>query len=406
MGEKIAIVGGGAAGIVAAIAAARKNEEVHLYEQNARPAKKILASGNGRCNISNTDLSRMHYHGNLPSFVDKALIRFDFKKMEKFFRSIGLVLKIEPDGRAYPLSNEARSVHELLMQQLRLLGVHLHTKRKITRIERDGTHRFVIEGLRFRRLLIATGSPAAPQLGGDESGLDLALSLGHTIHPPYPALVGLHLQSPLLSGLAGVKHHAAITLLIDNRREAQTYGDILFTRYGISGFGILDISLHASYALLQGRNVAIALDLLPEFDHNALRGLLASLIKTLPKHPIASLLGGIIPSKLVSAILHTAHIPPDSQAGSLHPKTIRTLVHTMLEWRFRVSDTHGFAHAEVCGGGVETSEVDPETFESKIVKHLHFAGEILDIVGDRGGYNLHFAWASGFLAAQAMSKNR
>ncbi|OQX75107.1 MAG: hypothetical protein B6D59_00170 [Campylobacteraceae bacterium 4484_4] len=405
MAEKIAIIGAGAAGLVAAITAAKRGREVHLFEKNPQPAKKILASGNGRCNISNTDLTLKHYHGNNPQFVQKALRYFDFQKMQNFFRSIGLLLQVKSDGRAYPLSNEARSVYDLLIMQARLSGVVIHTGRKITQTERNAdTGTFILDGIPFSKLLIATGSPAAPQLGADNSGLDLARNLGHTILPCYPTLVGLHLQSPSLSRVAGVKHHAKITLLIEGKKEYDTSGDILFTRYGISGFGILDISTYASAALLRGHNITLSLDMLPEFDRNGLVSQLSSLAKALPDYPVTTLLEGILPSKIVSPLLQSAGVSADLPARSLTPKAIRALAHTIHNWRFRVTDTHGYKHAETSGGGVDTSEIDPFTFESKIVKDLFFAGEVIDIVGDRGGYNLHFAWASGYLAALGMTK--
>ncbi len=400
MAKRVAIVGAGAAGLVAAITAAGEGARVDLFERNARPAKKILASGNGRCNISNTHLSPNRYHGDDPRFVASALKAFDFKKMERFFASIGLLLRTLPDGRTYPLSNEARAVSDLLIARAGELGVRLITEHPITQIATTNEG-FMIDDHRYDALLLATGSPAAPQLGADASGLELAKRLGHTIHPPYPALVGLHLRTPHLARMTGVKLQASITLIIDGAPTEELFGDLLFTRYGVSGFGILDISTRASYALQRQRAVALQIDLLPGFDASALRDRLSTLVHTLPRYTIATLLEGLLPYKTILPLLQECGISPDTPAHRLHPKKLRALVHLMKRWRFEVVDTHGLRHAEVCGGGVATAEVDPRTMESRLIAHLFFAGEILDIVGARGGYNLHFAWASGYLAGRS-----
>jgi len=204
--------------------------------------------------------------------------------------------------------------------------------------------------------------------------------------------------------MSGLKCEAKITLYVDSREKEEVVGDLLFTRYGISGFGVLDISTTASSALKDGGRVVVGLDLLPGFSRQSLVSRLEKVSKNLPDNSIFLVLHGILPKRAVSALLEHLKMAPQKRAGSLTPKEIRRIASTVCDWRFEVEETHGYRHAETAGGGVATDEVDPATMESKIVPGLYFSGEVLDIVGRRGGYNLHFAWASGYLAGRSMSK--
>ncbi len=402
---RIAIVGGGAAGLMAAITAAEKKVHIDLYEQNADVGKKILASGNGRCNISNTSLSFEDYYGRHPSFVSHALKRFDYKAFERFCRSIGLLLEVKADGRVYPLSNEARSVQEAMRREAGRRGVKFRLGHGVERVKKEPSG-FVVEteegAERYDRVLIAAGSPAAPQLGGGESGLALARSLGHTIVDPYPTLVGLHLDGDLHARMNGVKTEAEVTLYIDGRRAGSVTGDLLFTRYGVSGFAVLDISTDASRALVSGRRVALGVHLLPAFDRQGVVRLLGGLARETGHLTLEQMLHGLLPAKVAQALLRAAGMDARTLCGGLDAKALRKLAAQITDWRFEVTDTHGYRHAETAGGGVFTEEVDPKTMMSRKAEGLFFAGEVLDIVGRRGGYNLHFAWASGHLAGSHM----
>lgn len=405
--NKVAIIGGGAAGLMAAITAVKSEAAVEVFEQNDRVGKKILASGNGRCNISNINLSRHDYFGEHPDFVDFALSQFDFNRFKKFCSTIGLLLNTKEDGRTYPLSDEARSVVLALEAYADSLGIIFHFEQSIRRVEKRESH-FTLHTdekiyRNFASILIATGSEAAPQLGGNADGYTFALGFGHTVKPAYPSLVALELDSPYPAKMSGTKQFARVTLYIDGKARESVQGDILFTRYGISGFAILDISQHASVALMQHHRVDIGLKLLIDYDRQSLSTQIAQLCKNVPSHPIETVLSGLLSSKMVRYILETSTILAGTPAKEIDTKMIKRIANTILDWRFGVSDTHGFKHAEVSGGGVNTDEINPKTMESKKVKGLYFAGEVLDIVGKRGGYNLHFAWASGFLAGRAMT---
>jgi predicted Rossmann fold flavoprotein len=406
---RVAIVGGGAAGLMAAIHAARKDVHIDIYEQNGEVGKKILASGNGRCNVSNVNLGADDYYGRHPDFVTPSLRRFGYEEFERFCERIGLLLEARPDGRVYPMSNEARSVHRAMKEEALRRGARIATDAFVERVDRSGVS-FVVTSAggaeRYDRVLIATGSPAAPQLGGSGSGLELARSLGHTIVDPYPTLVGLHLPGRLHERMSGLKVEARVTLYIDGKAVQRCEGDLLFTHYGVSGFAILDISTEASRALMQKRAVTLGFHLLPAFDRQGVAATLQRLAGRAPWLRLPQLLNGLLPQKLVTALLVFLQMDEKARVDEIGAKAWRKLAATICDWRFSVVATHGYRHAETAGGGVSTEEVDAKTMASRLVPGLFFAGEVLDIVGRRGGYNLHFAWASGKLAGENLAKSR
>lgn len=404
--NKIAIIGAGAAGLMAAITAAEHGADVTLFEQNGEPGKKILASGNGRCNIINTVSTVSDFSGEDPRFCDYALKQMDFNTFEKFCKSIGLLLDVKPDGRCYPLGNEARAVQSALIRRAHGLGVTIVTDTCVTELNYDKAFHLAtpFKTYGFDKVLIATGSPAAPQLGGSDSGLQIAKRFGHTVLPPYPSLVGLHLEHPALPKMTGTKTVANVTLKVDGTPAVHRHDDILFTRYGISGFAVLDLSPQASKALAEYAQVELNIDLLPEFNPQSLAAQLEQMASMLPDDSLYDLLCGLLPHKLVGPLLKDTKIDENIPCAQLNAKTAKRVVFALKQWRFHVTDTHGFKHAEVAGGGVSTKEIDPKTMESKKVPGLYFAGEVIDIVGRRGGFNFHFAWAGGRLAGKAMAE--
>lgn len=405
--NKIAIIGGGASGLMAALFAARAGANVTIYEHNNSVGKKILASGNGRCNIINTTASYEDYAGADPQFVAYALKQLNFHYFEKFCHSIGLLLDIKDDGRCYPLSNEAKSVLIALKSAVSEAGVKIIIESKVTAITKTDSQFSVQtdQGKQsYNKVLIATGSEAAPQLGSTADGYTFARSFGHEIIPTYPSLVQLHLNSKNHHKMAGVKTTAEVTLFIDNKRYMKVTGDILFAAYGISGLAILDISQRASHALLHKQRVSISLNLLPRYDREELVNVIEKLFATVAKHDVHTALCGLLPAKIITYLLEDAAVPQNTTVSSLNSKEIKKIAHMIGEWKFEVTDTHGFKHAEVSGGGVSTAQINNKTMESKLVEGLYFAGEVLDIVGKRGGYNFNFAWASGMIAGKEMGK--
>ncbi len=390
--KRTAIIGGGASGLICAIFCAKGGVQAELFEQNSKCAKKILVSGNGRCNITNKNLSSSDYFSQNPSFTEFALKEFGFVEFEKFCNSIGLLLDAKDDGRVYPLSNEAKSVAALLLSHAKGLGVKIHTDTKITEIKNMLKE--------YDAVVVATGSEAASHLGGNRDGLKFAKEVGHNIIPTYPSLVQLHLDSNIVKKMSGAKTDGEVTLLINNKKETSSSGDILFTDYGVSGFAVLDISQAASIALKDGADVSISINLLPEFNAQKLSSHISKLASMQSDFRLADILAGLLPLKIASTILDELKLSATLSAKDIDAKLGKKIANQILNWRFKVSDTHGFRHAEVAGGGVDTTEINPKTFESLREKNLYFCGEVLDVVGRRGGYNFAFAWASGYLAAR------
>ena len=393
--KRVAIIGGGASGLFCAIFCAKAGLHVTLFEQNDKCAKKILVSGNGRCNITNKNVQASDFFSQNPNFVEYALKNFGFQAFEKFTTSIGLLLHVLDDGRAYPLSNEAKSVARIFEEYAKELGVVFRTQEKITDIKKLTQ--------KYESVVVASGSRAAPHLGGNADAEAFAKVFGHTIIEAYPSLVQLHLASKTAHKMSGAKCHGEVTLLVNHQKEATCSGDILFTNYGVSGFAILDISQQASQALLACHAVTISINLLPDFTAQKLSAHILHVKKNMPQFTIFDILVGLLPLKIVNGLLSDLQL--ESTHKDIDTKLAKKIANLILNWHFEVTQTHGFRHAEVSGGGINTQEINPKTFESTKKKNLYFIGECLDVVGKRGGYNFAFAWASAYTAARAISKN-
>ena len=391
--KKIAIIGGGASGLLCAIECAKNPTcQVDLYEQNSKLGRKILVSGNGKCNITNISTCQDDYTSQDTGFVDFALKNFSFKEFEKFASSIGLVLDIKEDGKVYPLSYEAKTVISLLQNKALSLGVKIKTDTKIKEIKP------LFED--YESVVVACGSEAAPHLGGSGDGYSFAKEFGHSIIPTYPSLVGLELAHSPHAKMSGVKVDAEVSVFFNNTKTSTCQGDVLFTTYGVSGLAILDISNEISEALLNYQMVDISINLLPKFTPQKLSNELLNIGKNTTN--ILDTLHAILPLKIVKTILDELQIPHAKISSDINTKEIKKIVNKIQNFKFEVKETHGFRHAEVSGGGVDTSEIDPKTLESQKQKNLYFCGEVLDVVGRRGGFNFAWAWASGSLVAKSI----
>ena len=407
---KIAIIGAGAAGIMVAITAKRlnKNLEIDIFDANKSIGKKILASGNGRCNISNTSITSKNYIGENSSFVDFALKEFDFKAFEKFCKSIGLLLDIKESGKVYPLSNEAKSVTNLLDLALKDLSVNIFCEEFIEDVLKV-EEKFIVktkekEFKNYDKVVITLGLGAAPQLNATEKGLHIASNFGHTFNPTYPSLVGLQTQNNYGGKLQGVKKECSVSLYVNGSFEQEIFGDVLFTSYGVSGFAILDISQKAVLGLSSFFDVELRINFFSKINSNDLANQIQMLFKNQGNHRAIDILTGLVSNKIAPVLLEICKIDKDIKSADVNTKQIKAIAHQLNSWKLKVIDSQGFGHAEASGGGVRTAEIDNKTYESKLCKNLYFAGEVLDIVGNRGGFNLHFAWASGYLVGKSISK--
>jgi len=397
MKKNVAIVGAGASGLLSAIFCAQAGNAVDIFEQNTKPAKKILVSGNGRCNITNTNINKNDFFSDNSDFIEYSLKEFGFSEFAKFCSSLGLVLDVKEDGRVYPLSNEAKSVAKIFEDYAKGLGVAFHTDNKITDVQA------LLK--KYDSVIVATGSEAASHLGGNSDGQEFAREFGHAIVPTYPSLVQFHLDSKVAHKMSGAKIDGEVTLLINSQKESSCRGDILFTNYGVSGFAILDISQSASLALLNHNAVDISINLLPSFTQQKLSQHISSVAQNMKEFTLFDILVGLVPLKITLGVLDELELNSELKAKEIHTKLAKRISNTLLNWRFEVSDTHGFRHAEVSGGGVDTREINPKTMESLKCHNLYFCGEVLDVVGKRGGYNFAWAWASAYTTAKAINKS-
>ncbi|MFT7824012.1 MAG: NAD(P)/FAD-dependent oxidoreductase [Sulfurimonas sp.] len=396
------IVGAGAAGLCAAIAAAKNGTNVILPEQNIKIGKKILVSGNGKCNITNTTISPARFHSQNTEFIEKVLEGYGFQTVKNFFDSIGLPIIEEKEGKMFPMSLQANTVTEILEYEAKARGVEIITGCTVTHIEKED-EAFILQTnqgtMQCETLLLASGSPAAPQLGGNESGLKFAESMGHTLIPSHPALTQLISEEKWVKQASGVKVTGVAKLTSNGETITEKRGDLLFTNYGISGLAILDISREVSLRLANYEYCELSLDLMPDFSKEKLTNLLLKRINSQSQKPLTLWLHGILNKKLIHIIVEQSKVKARRES-ELNRKEIGKLVYAIKNLKLSISDTKGFKGAEVATGGVDTREVDPETMESKLVPKLYFAGEILDVDGDRGGFNFHFAWVSGLRAGR------
>lgn len=396
------VVGAGAAGLIASITSARAGHKVNLLEQNNKIGKKILVSGNGKCNIDNKLISLSRFHGQDPDFIEKALEGYGIEAVETFFTSIGLELIEGKEGKMFPMSLQASSVVELLEYEAKRAGVQMLCDCAVTSIRKEADT-FTLETAqgtkRCKKLLLASGSPAAPQLGGNDSGYAFAASMGHALIPHHPSLVQLCSEEVWVKACAGVKVAGLAKLYANGEYITEKKGDLLFTNYGISGLAVLDLSREVSTRLADYAYCELSLDLMPELSKERLTNLLLGRILEQSKKPLDIWLQGIINKKLIHIILEQSKCKVKTEK-ELNRKEVGKLVYAIKNLKLSINDTKGFKGAEVATGGINTTEVNPKTMESKFVPNLFFAGEILDVDGDRGGFNFHFAWVSGLRAGE------
>jgi len=410
MQRNILVIGGGASGIIAAISALRSGAKVTLVERNSRLGKKVLVTGNGRCNITNTKITSENYHGKNPRFVNDVFAHFDNKNTLEFFENLGIVTKVEENGRVFPISGQASSVVDVLTHYLKDLGCNFLYDTKVSDLKKVGdSFKVSIEDkstLNFNKVIIACGGKSVPALGSDGSGYDLATNLGHEITTIWPALVQVKLKDDFFEEIKGVKIDGSASLIIDGKVVKKEIGEILFTHYGLSGPVILKFSREIKENILSGEKVMISLALLQEFDFEKLDKFLMERFNNLSKKALKTSFLGFIQKRLIPHLLKNAGIINiDKKCAEISAKERKAIVNTLLDWEFEVQDTNGFKNSQVTAGGVKTDEVNSKTLESKKVEGLYFCGEVLDIDGDSGGYNLQFAWSSGYVAGKSAATN-
>lgn len=450
----VAVIGGGAAGMMAAIEAARAGAIVTLIEKNPQLGKKLATTGNGRCNYTNLDMSDRiggKFRGFHPEFAAPSLDALPPEAVLDWFRAIG----VEPRFRGsyvYPNSDQASAVVDALREELHRLSVKVHYNaevKNIQRIEKDAGY-FMIQCtdavVKADRVILAAGSKAAPKTGSNGDGYFIARKLGHTIVPYVPALCGIRCAGDAFRALAGIRTEAALELSVDGRCVDREAGELQLVDYGISGIPVFQLSRYAAYALQEGKKAAVYINFLPGFTEagaavrNSKRAYSDSGISTIevsaaknaqnaraevsccaakaedPKdlavqlyrqrqeqlagRKMESFFTGLLHQKLGQLLLRMASVRPELPVAELSEKQLRSLASLSIRFKAECVEMNGFLQAQVVAGGVDTTEVDSGTMASRLVPGLYFAGEVLDIDGICGGYNLQWAWASGFVAGR------
>lgn len=474
----VAVIGGGAAGMMAAIEAARAGAIVTLIEKNPQLGKKLATTGNGRCNYTNFDMEDRiggKFRGFHPEFATPALDVLPPEAVLDWFRAIG----VEPRFRGsyvYPNSDQASAVVDALREELHRLSVKVHYNAEVKSVQRIDTDTevstakasmpgkaasaseirekrdagyFMIQCtdavVKADRVILAAGSKAAPKTGSNGDGYFIARKLGHTIVPYVPALCGIRCAGDAFRALAGIRTEAALELVVDGHSVDREAGELQLVDYGISGIPVFQLSRYAAYALQEGKKTAVYINFLPGFTEagavrNSKRASSASGISTIevsaaknaqnartevsccaakaedPKdltiqlyrqrqqrlagRKMESFFTGLLHQKLGQLLLRMASVRPELPVAELSEKQLRSLASLSVRFKAECVEMNGFLQAQVVAGGVDTTEVDPSTMASRLVPGLYFAGEVLDIDGICGGYNLQWAWASGFVAGR------
>ena len=417
MKNDVIIVGAGASGMVAGICAARRGKKVLIIDRMAKPGKKIYATGNGKCNYTNLEYDYDSYRGEDTSIVGEVIERFNAENTIDFFEELGILAK-NKNGYIYPYSEQASSVVEVLLMELDNLGVKILLEENVEKIVKNGNSNIDksieidSDGINkdyckkcnkyedkeeytvvtdknkhvCSKVILATGGMASPKLGSNGSGYALAESLGHSIVKPNKALVQLKTKGKEYKSLSGVRIQGKVTMYIEGEDRRTNYGEFVFTDYGISGIPIMQLSRYAAVGLSKKKKVRIELDFYPDIDDKELLVLLRNRQKNCYYKDNYELLIGMINSKLAVYI--------DRKSNG----RLEAMIRYMKKLPMEIVDTNSWDNAQVTAGGVSTKEIDSKTMESKLSKGLYITGELMDIDGTCGGYNLQWAWATGYIA--------
>lgn len=400
----VIIIGAGASGLMAAAAAASKGARVALLEHKDDIGKKILATGNGRCNFTNTDMSVNKFHGS-KALIKNGLSQFNYADAIRFFKELGIPA-YDNAGYIYPNSRQAASVVAAFRMELMRLHVDVKTGINITDIKpADDRTGYCIQtdkgSFKSKRLIIACGLTASPKLGSDGSLFRQIEALGHHIQKPLPALCGFSCDGLNFKKITGVRCDATVASVIDSQMTEQNTGELQLADYGISGIPVFQISSLMSRALDKGQRVEVIIDFLPAFSDDELNGYIKDRsITTTDNRSLNEMLNGLLNNKLLLELIHKSGVSPDKKGRLLTDDNCKSLTRSIKHTAVSVKKPRGVEFAQVCAGGICTKEIDVRTLESKIHPGLYFCGELLDVDGICGGYNLQWAWTSGYIAGE------
>lgn len=396
--RKVIVVGAGASGMMAAIAAARQGASVTVLEKMEKPGKKLLITGNGRCNLTNKNLSvKNAYRGAGEDFVKQVLGQFTLEDTLAFFLELGLLTR-ERNGYIYPYTDQAGTVLELLLQEMRRLKIKMKYQETVTAIRKTEKEFQVLTAswsYPCDKVILCAGGKAAPQTGSDGSGYALAAACGHSVKPVYPALVPLKTGGNLPHMLSGTRNQAVLSLEIDGKIRNREEGELQWTDYGVSGIAVFQLSRFAAEALAEKKKVRLHVDLMPEYTAEEIEKLFAQKEERFPEETAQELLAGLLKKKTAAALVKTAEKKVCAEKGQAF---YRTALSFLKDLTLEITGTKSFDMAQVCAGGVPAAEVSAGTLESLKMPGLYLAGELLDVDAICGGYNLQWAWSSGYTA--------
>lgn len=421
--HKLIIVGAGASGLMAAVTARDLGIDTAILEGNDRIGKKIAMTGDGRCNITNESTAMetdeaaallQKYHGSQAAFPSSVLQQFGIRQTIDFFHMLGLPLTRLKEGFMYPMSLQAASVVDIFELALEERDVPVYLANKVADISvSEEQPRFTIvcrtetgeEAVYTSEyLFLCTGGLTGLNAGTDGSGYTLAQRMGHTLIEPVPAIVQLRVQYPHLKAMSGIKLQGRAHILVNGNVVRSESGEIHFAEYGFSGPPILQLGRTAAVHLARGDSVTLSLDLMPSRTEEEVVEFLEMNWGTFAHRAVAESFIGFLHKKLTPVLLKEAEVEPNVLCQDLSWKTKGIFYKILKRWDFKVTDTHSFEYAQATAGGIATKEIDADTLESKLVPGLYLAGEVMDVDGDFGGYNLQWAWSSGYAAAMALGK--
>lgn len=398
----VIVVGGGASGMMAAVTAAKSGKDVLILERNDKLGKKILQTGNGRCNLTNHKMEVSCYCRENAEFAMQIIHDFDEKAVMDFFSEAGLLLH-NRQGYVYPNTDQASSINEILGLLIRRSNITVSYETIVEKIEKNDN--FLIRTNRgsflCEKLILATGGKAYPKTGSDGSGYVFAKSLGHRIVTPLPALTSLSSDFKGQKKISGVRCDGTVVLMSEGKILGRERGEIQMTDYGISGIPVFQISRYAVQALHQKQKVSCEIDFLPDYEEKKVLQMLSDRFQ-IPEQTAGESCSGLIHRKIMDMLLKEADIIAEQKTARTDKKKLYGLAALIKHFSFGITDYHGFDFGQVCQGGVAVEEIEAGTMESKLVADLYFCGELVDVDGICGGYNLQWAWSSGYQAGRAV----
>ena len=384
--SKVGIIGGGYSGVISAIYAS-KNNEVTILERNNTLLKKLLLTGNGRCNYFNSVMTLDKFHSNNKELIEDIITMENIEELDNFFIELGLFPKVK-NGYYYPYSNQASSVKDLLLSKLKELNVNIKTEYLVEKIEKKDNKFIVNNELEFDKIIISTGGKAYPKTGSDGMGYDLLKSFGHTITKLCPSLVQITSDNKFLKELSGIRSEVNLSLFDKDKKIKEEQGELQFTDYGISGICTFNLS---SYLRDGIDNKYVLVNFMP-IDIKTFTLFMES------NNTIFERLEGILNYKLVKVLLKLSNIKETDYWKDITSKQKEDLINNLFNYKVSITGTKSFDQSQVTAGGVVLSEINTKTMESKLVKDLYVTGEVLDLDGDCGGYNLTLCFITGFIA--------